>query len=155
MMTAGCAMAQEAAAPSLMPLAKWEGKLPAGSPDFWEDKALLAAAEKGLTAGVLKKFLAREDLAHWGYVERHDQYLLVPYCVQHACGYDNINVFINMEKGTVSACLHGLGELIGLRPSIESGPREDYWISNGRATKLGYNSCKKLGYYAPKAYEQK
>jgi len=161
----GFAVAEDTKAPSLENLAKFEGRSPedlAYNPknnkkphreygSIWADAALRLAAARGLGKGFIERLEKTEGLRVWDMIKKNGQTLMLSYCVQEACGFDNIRIFINMQKGTVSACLHGLGPLIGLRPTIDMGIHEDYWIAKGQLKKLDLNSCAKLGYYAPKA----
>ena len=127
-------------------MAVWEGKLPGGSVDgktpreFWNEPGLRSAAEQGVGTDLIKEIITNGALRYWDDIKRYKQTLVVSYCVQHNCGFNNILLFIDMDKGEVSACVHGMK----IGKSVQPDVHEDYLFARGHSQKLEYNSCRKM-----------
>ena len=101
---------QVAAAP--MPdLARWEGHYPSGSPVGQGPQLRDIFTAPGLEAALrrtLPRALANAVLREWvveGPIEREGQILNFHRCKPHDCGNNNAEIFIDMETGTIQACV--------------------------------------------------
>lgn len=146
----GVARAAEGKTGGLWGLAVWEGKLPGGSVDgktpreFWQEPGLRSAAERDLGSVFVKKLIEDPTLRYWDDVKRYNQILVASYCVQRSCKFNNIFLFIDMDKGEISACVHGMAEFLGLGTSLQADVHEDLLFGKGQIKKIGYDSCWKM-----------